>query len=362
MMKNEKISILQATMLIIATVGILDHVIIIPILFQQAERDSWVSVTLAAIPFLIWCPVLLFVMRRSGQQHLYVWLQQNAGPFAARVIVSFMAVHLFFMTASSLRDTASWSNTTYLPHTPNTVLVFAFLLIAWYAAFSGLHSIAIVNGILLPFVVILGFFVMTSNIPHKDYTLLFPLFEHGYGHMIKGMAYAGAGFSEIIYLVYMQHHLRSRMNFAPLLITGIILVELTLSPLTGAIAIFGPEESSRMRYPAYEQWRMITFEHYVEHVDFLSIYQWFVGGFIRIALGLFLIPDLLRVPKGRKRTLFMIVLFFLIAAAAEAPISDLMFVKWLTAVYLPGSLIFIVLLSLVLAAVSLLNRKKKVGL
>src|SRR5690606_18767408 len=98
---------------------------------------------------------------------------------------------------------------------------------------GGLRTIAIVNGLLLPLVFILGFFVTSSNFPHKDYKLLFPLMEHGIWPLLKGILYTGSGLVELMYLVFFQHRIKGKIKLWPLAITGLILVDLALSPLTG---------------------------------------------------------------------------------------------------------------------------------
>ncbi len=361
MQKQESISILQASMLIITAVGILDHVLIIPVLFQHARRDAWFSIALAGIPLLIWTLLLYFIMKRSGQQHLFTWLKSYLGGWGARFVLLFILIQLFFMSAISLRDTAYWANTTYLPKTPNLVLASIFMGIALLAASLGIRTIAITNGILLPFVVILGFFVMISNSPFKDYALLFPLFEHGFEPVVQGVFYALSGFSEFIYLLFIQHRLQTKTKFLPLLITAFILVDLMLSPTTGALAIFGPDEAARMRYPAFEQWRMVSFGHFLEHVDFFSIYQWLVGGFIRLSLGLFMVKDLTNLPRGKWQIVYLVIISLLMVAASQTPVSDKLFLQWLSAIYLPASLSFHALLFLVFGGLALIRLKKKVA-
>ncbi|MBL4953063.1 endospore germination permease [Neobacillus sp. YIM B02564] len=360
MKKTETISILQASMIIITAIGILDHVIVIPILLQTAGRDSWISVLFSGILLLAWIPLIFFIMKGSGQQHLFLWLKQLLGPIFAYLIILIILMEMFLMCATTIRDVTYWTNITYLPNTPNLVLVFCFSLVSFYIVHSGLRSIAIVNGILLPLVIVFGFIVMASNFPHKDYSMLFPLFEHGSESVLKGMMYAGSGFVGIFYFVFMQHRIQSKIRFFPLLITGMMLVELTLGPLTGAIAIFGPYEAARMRFPAFEQWRLVTFKHFIEHVDFLSIYQWIVGSFIRVSFGMFLIPELLNIPKSKKRTGYLIVLFVLLIAISQVPISDKTFMILLSKVYLPYILLLILLLSALLTSTAWIQTKKKV--
>lgn len=357
MAKHEAIGILHASMLIITAIGILDHVIIIPLLLEAAGRDSWLSVSLAGILLLVWILLVYYIMRQSGQQQLFQWLQNRLGVHWAWLITGIIAIDLFIMVATTLRDVSYWTNITYLTSIPNVVLVICYTLVSFYVASSGLRPLAIVNGVLLPIVVILGFFVMSSNFPHKDYSLLFPLWEHGHRPVLMGMLYASSGFSGFFYLVYMQHRLHNRIKLLPLIITGIILVELTLSPLTGAIAAFGPEEASRMRFPSFEQWRLITFGHFVEHVDFFSVYQWLVGAFIRTALGLFLIPELFNMVEGKKRNRFLIAVSVLVVAATQIPVDDLTFLSFLS-VYLPVSLCLVLLISVVMAVVAWNQRRK----
>lgn len=343
-----------------SAVGILDHVIVIPILLQTAARDAWVSVLVSSIVLLIWIPFLYFVMKRSDQQHLFVWLKLRLGPVIAWFVLFMIIVDLFLMCAMTIRDVTFWTNMTYLPKTPNWILVILFAFVSYLAARSGLRTIAIANGVLLPFVVLLGFFVMTANFPHKDYSLLFPLFEYGHEPMLKGMVYAGSGFAEMMYFVFMQHRLKRKMKLVPLLVTGMILVELTLSPLTGAIAVFGPEEAARMRFPAYEQWRLITFGHFIEHVDFFSIYQWLVGSFIRISFGMFLITDLLRISKDSRRNVLFVLLFVLLIAVSQIPMNDKTFLALLSTFLLPFEMVFVLFLSAFLAISTWLHSIKKV--
>ncbi|MGE5701771.1 MAG: GerAB/ArcD/ProY family transporter, partial [Clostridia bacterium] len=294
------------------------------------------------------------------QQHLFLWMQREVGSWFAWIITVPIMLELFLMCTMTMRDVAYWTNITYLPTTPNIVIVSLLAFVCFYAVHSGIRSIAIVNGILLPFVFLLGFFVATANIPEKKYSLLFPLLEHGYPPVLHGMMYAASGFIGIFYIVYLQHRLKTAIRLSSLFYTAAILIILTLGPLMAAIAIFGPFEAARMRFPAFEEWRIVTFGHFLEHVDFLSIYQWLVGSFTRISLGMFLIPDLLGVGQGKKRTWLLIGLFVLLIGISQIPISDKQFMDYLAVYYLPVTCLFNILLSIILYLVSWKTRKEKV--
>ncbi|MFR9721672.1 hypothetical protein ACL00X_20305, partial [Aeromonas diversa] len=80
---------------------------------------------------------------------------------------------------------------------------------------------------------------------------------------------------------------------------GLSFLILTLGPTIGAIAEFGPFVAAKQRYPAFEEWRLVSIGRYIEHLDFLSVYQWFVGAFIRLSLLCFLTPDVLQISNKK---------------------------------------------------------------
>lgn len=43
-MKNHTITFFQTGMMMMLTIGLMNHVIVIPILLDAAKRDSWISV------------------------------------------------------------------------------------------------------------------------------------------------------------------------------------------------------------------------------------------------------------------------------------------------------------------------------
>lgn len=137
----------------------------------------------------------------------------------------------------------------------------------------------------------------------------------------KGVVFVGAGFVELIILLFMQQHIRVKYSLLSLLMLALILIGLTFGPVTGAISEFGVGESEKLRYPAYEEWRLVNIGLYIEHMDFLSIYQWFSGAFIRMSLTMFLIVDILRIQSNGKRLFVLAVLFSLLIAVSVLPYS-----------------------------------------
>lgn len=99
-----------------------------------------------------------------------------------------------------------------MPSTPRSALIITLCLVCCYFAISGIRMIAIAAGIMLPVVILLGYFVAIANTPEKDYRLLQPVLENGWQPAIQGMIYVGGGFVEMIMLLAVQHRIKSRVK------------------------------------------------------------------------------------------------------------------------------------------------------
>jgi spore germination protein KB len=101
--------------------------------------------------------------------------------------------------------------------------------------------------------------VAVATTPHKDYSLLKPIMENGFTPVLKGMIYAGAENVEIFLILFMQHYLPARFSFKSLLIISVLVASLGIGPTIGAIIEFGPKQAADLRYPAFEEWGLISF-------------------------------------------------------------------------------------------------------
>ncbi|UKS25145.1 endospore germination permease [Paenibacillus sp. HWE-109] len=356
---TRKITALQLYFVLILSISITNHVLLIPVLLHYGKRDSWLGASLAMIPTLIWIILLYVVIKRSKQQNMMVWMKQRYGKvvvFLLKVVVIVIAVAHASVT---LRDMVTWTNISYLPRTPPIMIGLAFLIFCFFAAREGMRAVAITSGILLPGVVLLGFFVMGANFQYKDYRLIMPLFTHGYAPTIKTMLLTCGSSFELISIVFLQHHAETRIRLRALLILGIIIVGLTVGPLMGAIAIFGPFEAADLRYPAFEQWRMVTLGKYISHLDFLSIFQWISGACIRMCMLMFLSVDVMGIPKKSTRTWVLLGLSLFFIVVCILPFTDNEMVMFIQDWYYPMMLVIGVGLLLVLLVLTILPVRRK---
>ncbi|MEK4508938.1 GerAB/ArcD/ProY family transporter [Paenibacillus sp. FSL K6-2524] len=348
--------------IIALAVGLMNHVMVIPSLLQEAKRDAWLSVLAVILPYIIWTLLLYYIMKKTNQQSIVTWLHENYGTMVSIAFRAFFIAYLLMIIVLTVKDTTVWTHASYLPRTPQLVLSASLVLLCCVAAQSGIRSIAITSGILLPFVVVFGDFVMSANLPKKNYSLLTPVMEHGVEPVLKGCMYVGGGLVELIIILLFQHRMKSNIRPWSLCLLAIFLVILVFGPVTGAIAEFGPFEAAKLRYPAYEEWRLVQVGKYIRHVDFLSIYQWLSGAFVRISIALLLLIDLLPASQNKNmRLIWLTILGIVMVFLVELPISDMQYASFLKHVYLPLSLGLVVGVSLLLFIAVLVKNKTGVS-
>ncbi|WP_222429895.1 endospore germination permease [Paenibacillus cremeus] len=360
MLRNKKITALQMYCILMLSIGISNHVWLIPVLLQVAKRDSWVGACAAIVPILLWICVFYLIVKRVGNRKLTDMLRQQYGKTVQVLIVSILSIYSFVISVLSLRDTVTWTNVSYLPATPRGVLAVMFMLVCFFAARAGIRAIGVTSGLLLPVVVVLGYLVATANFQYKDYSLLKPLFTHGYMPMLRAAMDTFGALLELVFILLMQHHVSTKIRFSSLVIFAIILIGLTIGPLTGSIAIFGPFQSADLRYPAFEQWRMVRMGKFISHLDFLSIYQWISGAFVRISLMLYLISDLAGIRRERNRTILLGCIAVFTVVLTIIPMSDMKFFQLLKDWYYPSTVGLNLFMTVVIFGLVILagNRKE----
>lgn len=343
---TKTITPLLAYMMLMLAIGMSNHVFILPMLLQSAYRDAPLSVLFTLPALVLWAFLLGYIVKKIKGQSIHIWVGQQYGTLMKYIITAFIWIYFFLIAYNTLFETTTWANSTYLPLTPRFVTLLTLTVLCLFCALSGLRVMAITSGVLLPAVIIFGYYVMSVNFQFKNYSLLFPLLEFGWKQPLYASHYAMAGMMELIVILFFQEKLSPSMKTKGLLIMTFLLVGLIIGPLMGGIAIYGPYEAAQLRFPAFEQWRMVELGPNLSHIDFFSIYQWLAGSFIRISLALYLLVELWRPATKKKRISLFIGISVLLYILLVMPISDMKFMFFLRNFYFPVSFVFLVMLTM----------------
>lgn len=210
--------------------------------------------------------------------------------------------------------------------------------------------------IVLPLVVMLGFFIMSVNTTQKDIEYLFPLFLNGYVPFLKGIFYSLSGLTEIFVIILIQHHLTQKIKFKDIFLLGFVLIGLTVGPLSAAIMEFGPVEARNFAFPAYEEWKLLKIGEFISRLDFLAMFQWVSGAFFRIGLFMYIISQYL---NKRKNKFFLPVLYLMIYGTTFLKLDTYDINRFLYIYFLPFCLILVVSFTSVLTIFVFLSKRKE---
>ncbi|MFC5451109.1 GerAB/ArcD/ProY family transporter [Paenibacillus aestuarii] len=355
--KNLPFALIMMTLMM--SVGLVNHVQIVPLLLETAKRDAWISILLLIVPFCLFMIPLYYICKKTNGLSIQDWIKHNYGRIASILFRAIWLVYFIFFVFVAVKDTVMWTHVSYLPHTP--VLVIAFFLCGLSAVVSvfGIRMILIASGIFLPTVSLLGFFITFANLPNKDYSSIFPLLENGWNPIIKALIYVGGEFSELILITFLSQH-ASKKSLWFFILLALMIACIALGPTLGAIAEFGPLEAAKQRYPSFEEWRLLHIGHFIEHMDYASIYPWITGASIRMSLGICLILDLAKLNQRRTRAIAASVIGAGFMFANLLPISDYDFLLFLRDWYFPAVLLFHLLVVIGLCGLIALLKRKNV--
>ncbi|MFS0883088.1 GerAB/ArcD/ProY family transporter [Metabacillus niabensis] len=345
-----KINITQLFTIFILSMGLTNHVIVIPFLINAAGRDAWISVIIGYILTLLFSLLLLYVTRKFQSVSIFEWISSTYSRLLSRVIAFLLFIYLTITGFITLKETVLWINETFLFNTPVVVVSLFILTASIYISYGKINVIAICAGVVLPFVIIFGLFGAIGTIPDKNFTLITPvLVENGWKEVIHGSLFAFGSAIELILLIFLQHRVDRELKFLHILLLIIFLSILTVGPLLGSISTFGVEEAGKLRYPAFFQWRILGIGNYFNHLDFFSIYQWLSGAFIHISMILYMITLPFDIKKKKQRFYIQAFICVIYLIVITLPISNEEFFTFLSRFYYIGSIFFGVFITVFIA-------------
>jgi spore germination protein (amino acid permease) len=208
------------------------------------------------------------------------------------IISGGIALYLLAAGIMIVFDTTKNVNIYFLPRTPNVIVILSFISLSYGAARAGLKTIVYMSTVLLPIVWILGIGVSLMTMTSKDYGMLYPVFTEGIGPDLRGVAIVFGGSIDLLVLLLLQHKLSKPLNYGTIFVLLTLLLGLIMGPTLGSISVFGPFQAENLRFPAFEQWRLVMIGRHISHVDFLAAFQLMAGSIVRTALIVHLLAEL----------------------------------------------------------------------
>ncbi|MEH7331654.1 GerAB/ArcD/ProY family transporter [Neobacillus drentensis] len=357
---QNKLRFISIVYVILLSVGLFAHVEIIPFLLNIAKRDSWVSILLTFIILPLWIYLLYKIVSILNKRSIIHLLKDSGSVFSYYILLFPIALYMLIDAFVTAKEIIYWSQLSYMEGFNSFTLGLVLLIFCLICTESGLFSIGLLSSILCPIVLFLGFFISFANMKKKHYELLFPLFTDGVLPVTKGLLYTSLPILELfIIIIFLTPVLQKAVTKKQLFIVGVIIIGLMLGPTIGAIVEFGPATAAKYRYPAYEEWRIISIGRYFSHADFFAIFQWLSGGVVRISLFLFISSRIL--TKGIENVKVVRIIYSIVFIACIYPFDQSPFATIVYGYIRPLSFFLLIIQISMITFYTVKNKQKWLG-
>ncbi|WP_223588761.1 endospore germination permease [Neobacillus bataviensis] len=353
---QNKLRFISIVYVILLSVGLFAHVEIIPFLLNTAKRDSWVSILLTFIILPLWIYLLYKIVSILNKRSIIHLLKDSGSVFSYYILLFPIALYMLIDAFVTAKEIIYWSQLSYMQGFNSFTLGLVLLIFCLICTESGLFSIGLLSSILCPSVLFLGFFISFANMKKKNYELLFPLFTDGFLPVTKGLLYTSLPILELFIIFFLTPVLQKAVTRKHLFIVGMIIIGLMLGPTIGSIVEFGPATAAKYRYPAYEQWRIISIGRYFSHTDFFAIFQWLSGGVVRISLFLFISSRIL--TKGIENVKVVRIIYSIVFIACIYPFDQSPFATMVYGYFRPISF-FLLIIQISIITIYIVKNKQK---
>ncbi|MFD0586572.1 endospore germination permease [Paenibacillus sp. GCM10027627] len=349
---------IQIVFLLLLSIGISNHVLIIPHLIQATGRDAWVSIVAGYFILLLWSALLYRVLKSMRTFTFNDWLKAKSGQTGFWLIGGSLLLYFLIAGSMIIYDTSQNVNIYFLPETNRLVIILTFVLVSYFTVYAGLQTLIYVSVLLLPIVWLLGMSVSMLTMGSKDYGMIKPLMAEGFHAQLDGSIIVFGGSIDLLVLLLLQHRMKKPINYATFFIALTILVGLILGPSIGSITAFGPDQASEMRFPAFEQWRLVMVGQYISHVDYLAVFQLLAGSIVRTGLCIHLISEIIVIRSKKWRQIALITGTLVMSAPALLDISDIKMQDWIHLYFYNSSMVWGIAVTLALFAISFVKKGK----
>ncbi|TVY07564.1 GerAB/ArcD/ProY family transporter [Paenibacillus cremeus] len=336
---NPKINPFQGYFLCMCASLALSQIAGIVSLLEAAKRDSAISAIFGSIAYFLYAFWIYRIVSKQTPNHSFLEvLERKTGGVIAWAVKGWISLFLFCELFVNHKNIVTWVKSMILPFTPIWAISLPLLLVCSYLAVKGIKPIAISYSILLPAILVLVIFMAVFTLKYRHTDLLLPLFSEGARPILNGTVITLRGGMELFLLLLLTPHIEGRFQWKHLVMVVSVVSFFYINTTIGLLATFGPYEAGRQRFPLFTQWRLVKISSFVEHLDFLSMYQWLSNVAIVISLGLFLLGELLTSKQKHKKVLilaFTATLFI----CSELHLNDSVFLALVNSYFFPLSAI-----------------------
>ncbi|CAH1195217.1 Spore germination protein YndE [Paenibacillus allorhizoplanae] len=286
---NATISVRQFTILIILGV-IGDSILIMPtILAASAKQDAWLSMLLAIFLGFIAAGLFAGIANKLRRRRLFNLLRLQLGVWIGSFFIVLFLFEFYMCSLTLLSEMSQFMTTQLMPETPVNAINAVFLLVIIIAYRYGVEAFARMGELLFSVFMLLFLILVVLLLPQVDFANLEPIAIEGIGPIWRGslMAFSTA-FAEMVMFLMLVSNVTGHASLTKPIVIGfaiggaILFVTVVL-----CLLVLGTHLMETKYYPTFVLAQKITIGHFLERLEAVMAFLWFISVFYKTLLLFF---------------------------------------------------------------------------
>jgi spore germination protein KB len=255
---------------------------------SEAEQDTWLSLLIAAVMAV---PLLLMyarIMRLYPETDLFDMMEILFGKIVGKIFIILVAWYALHLSALVLRNFTEFLQIVAFPETPQLPMMISLMLVTAYLAFSGISTFgkwSIIMQVIVALTVFLTFFMAIADV---DFTLLQPVFAHGWQTLLSS-AYQIVTFPFAETVLFLGIASAVKKDASPYKIYGLALL-FSIAVLQVVImrnfTILGTPMINAVYFPSYTTARILHVGDFLSRIEGSITMNFLLAGITKMTLCL----------------------------------------------------------------------------
>jgi len=286
MINTERLSLLQAILIIIISRLITAYTYLPVITTPPANQDMWIVILLAVIYTPILCTPLLYLSNRYESLTLLQYSEKILGRFAGKLTAMLYIAFLFFHCLLHLNIVAEFLGSAIMPETPPYATAAFMLVTCIYLVYKGLEPIGRVAEIFVPFALATIVLFTVLSIKDFNFQVFLPVFaDSGIFEINYGALSIASRFSEVVILCMLIPNLKNKRDLNKAFYIALLTFTFFFAIITVSTqSVLGIEQAKHSNFPYFTFTSQVDVFDFIQRIESINVVTWFLGVFIKFSI------------------------------------------------------------------------------
>ncbi|NLY43937.1 MAG: endospore germination permease [Clostridiaceae bacterium] len=362
-MKTERLSAVQVMTMTTSSIFGIEIMISQQRMVSFVKQDAWISMALGGIAAIGIGLVFYYLSTLYSDKDLPQIFLHVGGKYIGRILLLPIVVYYIIYVGLSLRIFAQTLKMFLLDKTPIYAIVIFMLLVAAYAVYKDIYTIANITDIIYPLSLISLIAIILLSLQQAEISYIKPILFENTSNVVRGIIPALNNFTGFGIIGYIFCHTQKSKETLKWYLVGLVTPVVLYTALTAiTIMVFGTKDVETLIYAILTLTKSIEFPATsLERLESFTAVIWIVVVFISVVLFFYKSTRSLTVFLGlkEKHMKYMvwvhIPLLAFIALCIENELKAIEYVQ--TTLYL--QLIISLVIIPVITAVAILKRRRE---